>query len=355
MFRALFKPFILPNPFERALYDYWRVRLINIYLVLASLVFALFALFNLFVSGLYANAMIEIVGLIFVLAIIVYYRFSGRVEVTSTLVVLNVVIVSFAIVVAAPKDYGAIYWSIFVPIYSLFLLGRKKGMVYTVVYYAALIAYLISLLGQEITFHQLITFSSITLVLVAGLYYYELTRVDAYSLIERASIEDHLTGLFNRRHFTNLFDDGLRRAQRNNSAFVFFIMDVDHFKHFNDSRGHHEGDRVLRKIAEVLQQHFRRSGDEVFRLGGEEFGGILCAEQHENYLGYMEGLRQAIEDLAITHAASPAGVVTASFGLTIVTDAAEVTPMEVYQKTDETLYRAKQKGRNRVEMVLLPG
>lgn len=354
MFRRFLKPFILPNPFERGVNDYWRVRLINVYLVLTTVVFGFFSLFNLFVVKLYPNAIADIIGLIFVLATVAYYRKTGRVETTSTLVVLNIFLISFAIIVVAAKDYGVLFWSIFTPIFSLFLLGRKRGLGYTALYYLLLFAYLGSRLGQDISLHLFLEFAIISMVLVAVISYYELNRIEAYALIQKASIEDPLTGLFNRRHFNTVFEDELRRAQRNHTPFVFFIMDIDHFKHYNDTQGHHEGDVVLRKIAGVLQYHFRRSGDEVFRLGGEEFGGILSPGQHEDYLGYMDKLRQAIEDLAIPHPTGAAGVVTASFGLSITTDAGAVKPMELYQKTDEALYRAKQKGRNRIDMVILP-
>lgn len=354
MLRALLKPYFLSNPFERSVNDYWRVRLINIYLVLTTVVFSFFTLFNLFVVRLYPNAIADIIGLGFVLATVAYYRRTGRVETTSTMVVINICLVSFAIIVVAAKDYGILFWSIFVPIFSLFLLGRKKGLGYTAVYYFVLFAYLGSRLGQDISGHLFVEFTVISLVLVAVVYYYELNRIEAYALIQRVSIEDPLTGLFNRRHFNTLFEDELHRAQRNQLPFVFFIMDIDHFKHYNDTQGHHEGDKVLKIIAEVMQHHFRRSGDEVFRLGGEEFGGILSPGQHNDYLGYMEKLRQAIEDLAIPHATETASVVTASFGLSITTDASALTATELYQKTDEALYRAKQKGRNRIEIVLLP-
>jgi diguanylate cyclase (GGDEF)-like protein len=354
MFRALLKPFVLSNPFERGLNDYWRVRLINIYLVLTTLVFGFFSLFNLFVVKLYPNAIADIIGLLFVIATVVYYQRTGRVNVTSSLVVSNIFLISFAIIVVAAKDYGILFWSIFVPIFSLFLLGRKRGLLYTALYYAALFAYLVTRLGEDISAHLLLEFIIISLVLVAVIYYYEFTRNEAYALIQQVSVEDPLTGLSNRRRFSALFEEELHRAQRNQTPFIFFIMDVDHFKSYNDSYGHHEGDKVLRQIAEVLKRYFRRSGDEVFRLGGEEFGGILSPGHHSDYLGYMEKLRQEIEALAIAHSASPAGVVTASFGLAIVTDASALTAMELYQKTDEALYLAKEKGRNRIDLTILP-
>ena len=209
-------------------------------------------------------------------------------------------------------------------------------------------------MDKEISAHEFIEFVIISLVLVAVIYYYEFNRLEAYTLIQRAAVEDPLTGLSNRRHFNKVFEDELHRAQRNDFPFVFFIMDIDHFKQFNDTQGHLEGDLALKRVAEVLRHHFRRSGDEVFRLGGEEFGGILSSGSHNDYLGYLEKLRSSIESLAISNVTTTADVITASFGVSITTDAGSVTPVEIYQKTDEALYRAKEKGRNRIEIVLLP-
>lgn len=354
MYQAILKLIVLPNPYERGANDFWRVRLINIYLILTILVFVFFTLFNLYITKLYPNAIADIFGLVFVLLIVAYYRRTRRVDVASLLVALNICLISFAIIVITPKHSGVMYWSIFVPIFSILLMSRQKGARYSLIYYGFLFAYLGSLVGEEISAHEFVEFVLISLVLVAVLYFYEFNRLEAYALIQRASIEDPLTGLHNRRQFNKLFEDELHRAARNEMPFIFFIMDIDHFKHFNDTQGHLEGDKALQQVAELLQHHFRRSGDEVFRLGGEEFGGILSPGQHDDYLGYMEKLRKAVESLAIPNATETADVMTASFGLSITTDPGAVTPIKVYQKTDEALYRAKEKGRNRIEIVLLP-
>lgn len=354
MFRNVVKFFSLPNPLDRWENDYWRLRLINVYLVLTTFVFGFFTLFNLFVVNLYRNAIADIVGLLFVIATFAYYRRSGRVDITSRLVVLNLYLISMAVIIVAPKEYGILFWSIFAPIFSLFLLGRRKGLLHTGLYYAVLVGYLLTQLGTSVSAHLFVEFIMASLILVAVIYYYELNRSEAYALIQRASIEDPLTGVYNRRQFNRLYEEEFRRAERNHTPFIFFIMDIDHFKRYNDNYGHHEGDNALRQLSSLLKHHFRRSGDAVFRLGGEEFGGIINPSEHDNYLGYLEQLRRDIEALAIRHESESAGVVTASFGLSISSELDTLTPMAIYQKTDKALYQAKQKGRNRIEMVILP-
>jgi diguanylate cyclase (GGDEF)-like protein len=353
MLQRLFAPFVLPNPFERSDNDYWRVRLINIYLVLTTFVFSFFTLFNLFVVKLYPNAIADMVGLVFVIGSVLYYRASGRVDITSVLVVANIYLISIAIIIVAPKDYGILFWSIFAPIFSLYLLGRKKGLLYTCGYYAVLIAYLLTQLGSSVSMHLFVEFVIVSLILVAVIYYYELNRSEAYTLVQRAAIEDPLTGVYNRRQFNRLFEEEFRRAEREKRPFIFFIMDIDYFKHYNDSHGHQQGDIALQRIGEALRHHFRRSGDVVFRLGGEEFGGIINPSDDDNYLAYLEQLREAIASLGIEHRTEVAAVMTASFGLSIIHRPGALTPNEIYKRTDEALYRAKQTGRNRIEMVLL--
>lgn len=354
MFRNVVKFFSLPNPFDRGENDYWRLRLINAYLVLTTFVFGFFTLFNLFVVDLYPNAIADIVGLLLVIATFAYYRRSGRVDITSRLVVFNIYLISIAIIIVATKNYGILFWSIFAPIFSLFLLGRRTGLLHTGLYYTVLIGYLLTQLGTGVSVHLFIEFIIVSLILVAVIYYYELNRSEAYALIQRASIEDPLTGVYNRRQFNRLFEEEYRRAVRNHKPFIFFIMDIDNFKHYNDNYGHHEGDNALRRISALLKQHFRRSGDAVFRLGGEEFGGIINPGEHVNYLGYLEQLRQDIEELGIHNETEYGKAMTVSFGLSITPQVDTLTPMAIYQKTDAALYQAKQKGRNRIEMAILP-
>jgi diguanylate cyclase (GGDEF)-like protein len=349
MLSRIVQPLILPNPFERGANDFWRVRLINAYLVLTVLVFTFFAVFNILVVKLYANAFADIIGLTLALATVMEYRKNRNVGRTSSLVVLNIYLISLAIIMLADKGYGILFWSIFAPIFSLFLLGRWRGLLATAVYYAILLSYLSGQLGEGLSMHLFVEFVVVSLVLIAVVYHYELNRSEAYDLIHKASVEDALTGLYNRRWFNKCFESEYHRAERNRLPFTFFIMDIDHFKRYNDCNGHDKGDEVLRQVAQVLSERMRRSGDDIFRLGGEEFGGIISSDAASDAQAYVESIRHDIEALGIAIEPGAAEVVTASFGLTI-TDPGDPVPLSrIYRKTDQALYRAKEKGRNRVE------
>ncbi len=168
-------------------------------------------------------------------------------------------------------------------------------------------------------------------------------------LIERISITDGLTNLYNRRHFDDIFPKFIQSAKRHNEIVCFALMDVDHFKQYNDTYGHQMGDEVLITIGKVLRDSLNRSDDYCFRLGGEEFGVLFKAENINNALEFVNKIRFNIEDEEIPHEKNSASqYVTASFGL-ICLNANNIEDSDsVYKNVDELLYKAKEEGRNRV-------
>jgi len=161
---------------------------------------------------------------------------------------------------------------------------------------------------------------------------------------------DGLTGLYNRRYFDMIFTKELSRARRDKLSFTFVMMDIDHFKQYNDTYGHNEGDNVLKSIANFLDEKLSRAGDFCFRLGGEEFGFFFTGNTLEELLDYTNGICKGIEELHIEHSKNSASsYVTASFGLihfdykSIIMDA-----QSIYIAADKALYTAKKDGRNRV-------
>ncbi len=167
--------------------------------------------------------------------------------------------------------------------------------------------------------------------------------------IEEISITDGLTGIYNRRRFNDLFPEYIRAARRRDETICFLMMDVDHFKGYNDHYGHQKGDEVLIRVARALQESLKRADDYAFRLGGEEFGIIFTTQSAQEGLGFARALKERIEALGILHAGnSAAPVVTVSMGL-ICDRAANLGDMdEIYKHADDLLYRAKTSGRNRV-------
>lgn len=353
MKKPLSNPVLLPNPFDRGSNDFWRVRLFSAYLVLTLLVFGFFAIYNFAVANLYANGIADLIGLLLGFITIADYRYNQKVERTSWFVVLNVMLLSLAIIMISAKDFGILMWSIFAPVFAFFLLGLRRGLQATLLFYVLLMTHLFMVFGTQINAHMLVEFVAVSLALCGVIYYYELNREVTYDLIHRASMEDALTGLHNRRWFNKRFESEYLRARRDQRPFYFFIMDIDRFKRYNDTNGHDMGDEVLRRISKILADSMRRSGDEAYRLGGEEFGGIINSESQEEALAHVERIRRDIEALNIEIAPGSGQVVTASFGLSSTVPDERIRATEVYRLTDQALYRAKEQGRNRVVLDMI--
>ncbi|MDB5412929.1 MAG: hypothetical protein JWR10_1264 [Rubritepida sp.] len=161
---------------------------------------------------------------------------------------------------------------------------------------------------------------------------------------------DGLTGIANRRHFDNTLFTEWRRAARDGKWLGVLMLDVDHFKGFNDRYGHLSGDECLRTVASVIAETIRRPGDIAARYGGEEFGVILPSTDLAGAKDVAERVRAAIEAAAITHGGNDAGVVTASIGVAVIapTARAVVEASALVGAADGALYAAKRSGRNRV-------
>jgi diguanylate cyclase (GGDEF)-like protein len=163
---------------------------------------------------------------------------------------------------------------------------------------------------------------------------------------------DPLTGMKNRR----VLDEHLARiwqqAIDDSRTIAVLLIDVDHFKAYNDRYGHQAGDQTLRRVAHTLQSFVRRPLDVIARYGGEEFAAILYGVNAEEARETAERMRRAISDLAIEHRASRiCAMVTISVGVAAITPAQRRKSRGALQLADEALYKAKSEGRNRVELM----
>ncbi len=165
---------------------------------------------------------------------------------------------------------------------------------------------------------------------------------------EELSIRDALTGLYNRRYFTEVFEREIKRAQREEVPFVFAMADIDFFKKLNDNYGHQQGDIALQKVSNALQQSLKRPQDLLFRLGGEEFGMILNEIDLEHVSHFLNSLNATIKDLGIPNKEGIDGVVTLSCGAIILSPDHQLNSDAVFKLADDLMYQAKETGRDQV-------
>ncbi|WP_192867841.1 GGDEF domain-containing response regulator [Thaumasiovibrio subtropicus] len=177
---------------------------------------------------------------------------------------------------------------------------------------------------------------------------------EATAMLERANLqlskqatEDGLTGVANRRYLDSRMQEAIAWHGRNGYPLTVLMVDVDHFKAFNDNYGHLEGDRCLIKLAQALEQQFSRAGELVGRYGGEEFVVILGNCDKLDAVAHCERLKEAVHTLAIPHAfASTSDQVTVSQGMLSWTPTGLETLDNIYALVDEYLYKAKAQGRD---------
>lgn len=169
------------------------------------------------------------------------------------------------------------------------------------------------------------------------------------SELQRLSSLDGLTGIANRRRFDEYLEQEWLRAARDGKRLALILIDIDHFKAYNDNYGHQGGDACLRRVARMLDGELKRAADVAARYGGEEFVIVLPDTDSQGAGIIAEKLRSTVEALQIEHTDSKtARYVTISLGVSSTLPRDGGIPAALIEMADEALYKAKENGRNRV-------
>lgn len=159
---------------------------------------------------------------------------------------------------------------------------------------------------------------------------------------------DPLTGLPNRRRLDEVITGGWSRWTRDRSRVSILVIDIDHFKAFNDASGHPAGDACLKTIATTIAASCASPEGLVCRWGGEEFLALLPGADATEAAAVAQRTLEAIQALALPHAASPTGRVTVSIGAATAMATVDVSPEALIDRADRALYSAKRAGRDRM-------
>jgi diguanylate cyclase (GGDEF)-like protein len=171
-----------------------------------------------------------------------------------------------------------------------------------------------------------------------------LTNLKLRELLRNQSIRDALTGLYNRRYLEESLNRELHRAKRAGRSLSVVMLDLDHFKHFNDTFGHQVGDILLKEVAGVIKGRVR-AGDLACRYGGEEFSLIVAEVDTEGTLKCVESIRETIKHLSLHHRGQTLGTITVSAGIATYPAHAD-NPEDLIRAADEALYQSKKAGRD---------
>jgi diguanylate cyclase (GGDEF)-like protein len=170
----------------------------------------------------------------------------------------------------------------------------------------------------------------------------------AHQTLKTLALTDSLTGLGNRRRLDAVFEAELRRARRQAYPVCVVMLDLDHFKAYNDRYGHGAGDQCLQRVGELLRQAAQRPADLAVRYGGEEFTLLLPDTDVRGAKVFVESLQQALRKEMMVHAGSPLGIVSFSAGIAVAEPArSEQSAQQLLEAADAALYEAKRQGRDR--------
>ncbi|BCK88590.1 hypothetical protein MIZ01_2395 [Sideroxyarcus emersonii] len=238
-------------------------------------------------------------------------------------------------------------WMMIFPIAFAPIVAERERIIWIVV--GALSLSAVSMLRLE-PLTLMSTFVFLSAYLTLGLITMMLVRHNEQNIerLAHLTITDPLTRTFNRGYLKEVMASEINRCRRGGQALTVIMLDIDHFKMFNDTYGHLFGDSVLEQVAESLMKSAQRAGDYVFRYGGEEFCILTSGLDRDESWQFTEKLRLSIYALNIENRQSPHRRLTASAGFWCVTELDEITTSALLLNADNALYRAKEAGRDRV-------
>jgi diguanylate cyclase (GGDEF)-like protein len=254
--------------------------------------------------------------------------------------------------VSVPRVFFAFVCPMIIPVIIVFLF-QNNALGYAMS--SMMLIYFLSISSTYMQSHRLVK-ESIQLQIDKDELIQNLKRANQHLEIANdkvlaLSLLDELTQLSNRRQMDNIFSKEWSRAVRAQTSVAFIMFDIDYFKEYNDAFGHQQGDECLKKIAAALRKVFKRPGDCISRYGGEEFAAVLPDTDAEGALSMAREATAEVSKLVIVAANTKASAfVTISAGVACMVPTQDDQMLRLIAKADAALYRAKEAGRNRIEL-----
>ncbi len=345
--------------------SYRRLILLNAFLYITVLVLTFFAFYNFLTLNNYLVAVVDTLAAANAFYVLYHLHKFKELERAISLSMLNLFVFFLSFVYINQNHDLGLIWTIFFPLFAILLNGRRKGVFLAIVFYLILFYFAYQGIGvwqdgkwSMASFLRLFVASTVLTYIIYFMEYSQeiaeeslaVTRekeADSMAELEKLSITDPLTHLYNRRHFHEMFTRQFQMARHHHFHFALFILDIDFFKQYNDTYGHQKGDEALCMVADCLKQYMRRSDDFIFRLGGEEFSGICVGGDKEKIVDQISSLCELIASLQIEHKGSEISeYLSASIGAKLISEFDDYDFDKLYKEADDALYRAKRDSRN---------
>ncbi|KGJ97480.1 diguanylate cyclase [Colwellia psychrerythraea] len=303
---------------------------------------------------IYSNTAIFYVNLCLFITMSVILFLPGKLRKYASHIVLHFMGLGVLLVVYFNhgREYTPIWYFLYIFL-VMSLYGHKVGLRISLAFLTILLIELFSFTSSTVTMMEFVRFTMVACFTLFFAYLAEMLisrtfekLITAKSQLEKLTKTDALTGLFNRRHFDEVLPQQMSRANRSHELLALAIIDIDHFKSYNDTFGHPAGDVALVALANLLKVQMKRGNDAVFRLGGEEFALLYQAKNEQSALILIEDIRVAVESLQ--QYCELEKKITISAGLLLIDSQQNISVESAYELADKLLYQAKNSGRNKV-------
>jgi len=347
-----------------------KMLLLNAMFFITIIINLIFMFINIFIAHTYLMFFVNLFIVSFLGYALYLLREKSQYNIASYIGNAILFISFLSIVILKESASYSMIWTLFFAPFAILTLGAKKGFMLSIVFMTIVIAS--SYTGIDIwdngrwnfeTFFRMIVGLIVMLYVIyaiqnnnekANVKIERLRQKEKIQLqlLQKLSITDTLTSLYNRRFFEEIFPRQIKRAINNKELLTFFTLDLDYFKQYNDTYGHQKGDWALVQIAEILNEIFGKSDDYIFRMGGEEFAGIFLDGSVENIRNLIEQIPEKLKERNIEHKGNPQeDILTASIGVYMQEMRTDINHQEIYRLADEALYRAKSQGKNQIVYV----